>query len=126
MPQLDINIVFIEFFFGFLLFWFLYFYNNKFIFPEINRTLKIRQIKIFDLKYKAIYLLNLYSLYEKINVFQYNANKNSGFFSLDIILKNNSKQIKLLGFVLNSKFFIKDIYKTNMFASSIIISKYYL
>tara|TARA_R110002050_G_scaffold77851_1_gene166063 strand:+ start:7425 stop:7691 length:267 start_codon:yes stop_codon:yes gene_type:complete len=88
--------------------------------------LKIRQIKIFDLKYKAIYLLNLYSLYEKINVFQYNANKNSGFFSLDIILKNNSKQIKLLGFVLNSKFFIKDIYKTNMFASSIIISKYYL
>ena len=126
MPQLDINIIFIEFFFGFLLFWFLYFYNNKFIFPEINRTLKIRQIKIFDLKYKSIYLLNLYSLYEKINVFKYNANKNSGFFSLENILKNNLKKINLLGFILNSRLYISDIYKKNSFSSSVLTSKYYL
>ena len=126
MPQLDINIIFIEFFFGFLLFWFLYFYNNKFIFPEINRTLKIRQIKIFDLKYKSIYLLNLYSLYEKINVFKYNANKNSGFFSLENILKNNLKKISLLGFILNSRLYISDIYKKNSFSSSVLTSKYYL
>ena len=126
MPQLDINIVFIEFFFGFLLFWFLYFYNNKFIFPEINRILKIRQFKVFDLKYKAVYLLNLYTIYEKVNIFQYNINKSSGFFSLDTVLKHNLKQIKLLAFILNSKLYISDIYKKNSFTSSIITGKYYL
>ncbi len=103
MPQLDITIIFIEFFFGFLLFWFLYFYNNKFIFPEINRIFKIRQVKIADLQYKEIQLLNLYSLYEKISLLSYNINKNSELFSLDSMLKTSSKQIITLGLFFQSK-----------------------
>jgi hypothetical protein len=71
-------------------------------------------------------LLNLYSLYEKINVFKYNANKNSGFFSLENILKNNLKKISLLGFILNSRLYISDIHKKNSFTSSVLTGKYYL
>ena len=126
MPQLDINIIFIEFFFGFLLFWSLYFYNNKFIFPEINRILKLRQLKIFDLKYKIVYLQNIYFLYEKINNFQYTINKNSNLFSFEQSIKHNVKQIKCLALLLNSKLFIKGITKTNNFPLTIITSKYYL
>lgn len=107
MPQLDITIIFIEFSFSFYIFWFLYFYNNKFVFPEINRILKIRQVKIVDLKCKEIKLLNLYSLYEKISFLAYSINKNSEIFSVDFLLKSSIKQVILLSlfFQLNLNLF---------------------
>lgn len=81
----------------------MYFYNNKFIFPEINRILKIRQVKIADLQYKEIKLLNIYSLYEKINLLTYGMNKNSEIFFIDYLLKISTEKIIILSLLFQFK-----------------------
>lgn len=84
MPQLDLGIYFFEFFFNFIFFWGLYFFNGKFLFPLINKSIKLREYKLkkFDL---IIFKLNFNFLINYINL-----NKNLinqfNFYILNIFL----------------------------------------
>lgn len=65
MPQLDIQIFFIDTFVGFFSFWFLYFYNNKVVFPEIKRSILLREVKILTWKLFFIEFISYFHFWEK-------------------------------------------------------------
>lgn len=64
MPQLDIQIFFIDTFIGFFGFWILYFYNNKIVFPEIKRSILLREVKILTWKLFFVEFLSYFKFWE--------------------------------------------------------------
>ena len=97
MPQLDIQIFFIDTFFGFFGFWALYIYNNKVVFPEIKRSILLREVKILTWKLFFIEFKFYFSFWEKKlqevqNLIQVNL-----LNSIDFILIKSFKRIKGLG-----------------------------
>lgn len=109
MPQLDIGIYYLEFFFNFFFFWFIYIIKAKKIFPFLNKTLKLRKYKIKELDiYLNFYINNFFSLNLTINnyknIFNLIILKNLNFFFLKIYFSNI---LILKNF--NYFFFIKNI-----------------
>lgn len=98
MPQLDLGIYFFEFFFNFIFFWSLYFFNAKFIFPIINKSIKLREYKLkkFDL---SIFKVNFNFLIDYTNL---NKNLFSQFYL--ILLNTFLIKIKFLNNI-NLKFY---------------------
>lgn len=109
MPQLDIGIYYLEFFFNFFFFWFIYIIKAKKIFPFLNKTLKLRKYKIKELDiYLNFYINNFFSLNLTINnyknIFNLIILKNLNFFFFKIYFSNI---LILKNF--NYFFFIKNI-----------------
>jgi|688.fasta_scaffold1015920_2 hypothetical protein len=110
MPQLDIGIFFVEFFFNFFCFWLIYLIKAKIIFPSINKSIKLRKYKIkkinnsLNLYFNNLNILNVYLQINK-NIFEFLLIKNLFFYFLklkiiyflilkyynNLFLKNNNK-----------------------------------
>lgn len=89
MPQLDIGIFFVEFFFNFFCFWLIYLIKAKIIFPSLNKSLKLRKYKIkkinsfLNLYFNNLNILNDYLKYNK-NIFEFFFIKNLFFYFLKL------------------------------------------
>lgn len=125
MPQLDIGIFFVEFFFNFFCFWLIYLIKAKKIFPLINKSIKLRKYKIkkinnsLNLYFNNLNTLNNFLKYNK-NIFEFLTLKNLNFYFLKLkivyflilknynnfFLKNNSKLFSLF---LNKQILINKI-----------------
>ena len=124
MPQLDIGIFFVEFFFNFFCFWLIYLLKAKKIFPSLNKSIKLRKYKIkkinnfLFLYFNNFNFLNNYLKNNKI-IFESLTLKNLNvyFFKLKIIyfliLKNYNNSFLLK----NNKFF------NNFLNKQVIINK---
>ena len=101
MPQLDFSIFFLQLFFNFLIFWFIYFFNSYKIFPFLNKVIKLK-------KYKIKKILKEFLIFESNIIFLVN------FFKI----KNNSNNILFFNFFNLSEFkiiFLNNSYLLNLY-----------
>ena len=125
MPQLDIGIFFVEFFFNFFCFWLIYLIKAKKIFPSINKSIKLRKYKVKKINNSLNFYfnnLNILNNYLKSNktIFEFFALKNFYFYFLKLkiiyflILKNYNNLFfknnnKLFSLFLNKQIFLNKI-----------------
>lgn len=125
MPQLDISIFFIDTFFGFFGFWILYIYNNKIVFPEIKRSLLLREAKILTFKLLFIDFFSFFKFWEEHLKNAINSIQNENILNLDKSVNLFNVYFKQYGFIL---FLLlnRSTIKHNFYINNLFFCKIYL
>ena len=126
MPQLDLGILFLELVLNFIFFWLIYIYYARYIFPLINKTIKLRKYKLKSILKRLLLLESNILFIIKLNL-SILLNNNFLLNKFIILLKSKINNIKIIIFsklyilslnllkkesLLNKKYFIiKTIYK---------------
>lgn len=127
MPQLDISIFFIDIFFGFFGFWILYVYNNKVVFPEIKRSLLLREAKILTFKLLFIDFFSFFKFWEEYLKNAINTVHTTGISDLEKSVNLFNIYFKQYGFILflllNRSTIKHNFYISNLFFCKIHLVK---
>lgn len=125
MPQLDISIFFIDIFFGFFGFWILYVYNNKVVFPEIKRSLLLREAKILTFKLLFIDFFSFFKFWEEHLKNAINTVHTTGISDLEKSVNLFNIYFKHYGFIL---FLLlnRSTIKHNFYINNLFFCKTYL
>ena len=126
MPQLDLGILFLELVLNFIFFWLIYIYYARYIFPLINKTIKLRKYKLKSIIKRLLLLESNILFIIKLNL-SILLNNNFLLNKFVVLLKSKINNIKIIIFsklyilglnflkkesLLNKKYFIiKTIYK---------------
>ena len=105
MPQLDLGVLFSEFFLNSFFFWFIYLYNILLILPKINKILKLRMYKLKKISFDIVYYTENFIFFNK------NIKKKHESIDLffNVLQKNLKNQLVLLN--INNILFNYMIYK---------------